>query len=83
MTRKEIAFTLGMVVLAALLLANLLRPGTPSAYTLPEPHTPVAISAAGDSAWAIIGNKVYFLSLRTAAELPNRTVYQIDSKEIR
>ena len=64
MTRKDVFYIVGMVVLAALLLANLLKPGQPQAFDLPDSKGPdVAISSAGDSAWAIVGNKVYFVSL--------------------
>ena len=84
MSRKEWFFAAGMAVLALLLLANLLRPGTPVAYTLPGPAgPPVAISATGDSAWAIVGNRVYFLSLRSRSELKNRIIYLIDDQELK
>jgi hypothetical protein len=84
MNRKDMFYTAGLVVVAALLLANLFRPGQPEAFTLPEPPRPeVAISAAGDSAWAIIDNKVYFVSLKTRSELPDRIINVINSKELK
>lgn len=83
MKRKDLLYLVSFVVLAALLLANLLRPGQPQAFTLPEGAGPgVAISAAGDSAWAIVGNKVYFLTLRPRGEVPNRIINLIDDEEL-
>jgi len=49
MSRKDLFYTLGLLVVAALLLANLLRPATLGAYNLPEGSAPVAIAASGDS----------------------------------
>lgn len=84
MSRRDIIYTVGLVLVAALLLANLFRPGQPQAYDLPEaPGPDVAISAAGDSAWAIVGNKVYFVSLKTRGELPDRIINVIDGKELK
>jgi len=84
MNRKDLLFALGMVVVAGLLLANLLKPSAPYAYEAPQTRVdiPVHISAAGDSAWAIIGNRVYFLSLRSRTELPSgqRSINVIDSR---
>jgi len=84
MSRKEFLFGVGMGAVGALLLANLLRPEAPIAYTLPEPAgPPVSISAAGDSAWAIVGNRVYYLSLKSRGELKNRIIYLIDDEELK
>ncbi|GAB4266529.1 MAG: hypothetical protein Kow0092_19490 [Deferrisomatales bacterium] len=84
MSRKDLLYLTGMVVIAALLLANLFRPGQPQAFTLPESSGPdVAISASGDSAWAIVGNKVYFLSLKSRSQLPERIIYVINSEELK
>lgn len=84
MGRREVVFVLGVVVVSALLIANLLKPDTPHAYemTAKEAGQPLAISASGDSAWAIVGNKVYYLSLRSRSEFPagQRTINVIDSK---
>lgn len=82
--RKDLWYVAGFVLLAALLLANMLRPGAPHAFSLPDPSgPPVSISAAGDSAWAIVGNKVYFLTLRSRGELPSRTITVIGDQELR
>lgn len=82
--RRDLWYLAGFVLLATLLLANLLRPGTPQAFSLPEPSGPqVSISAAGDSAWAIVGNKVYFVTLRSRADVPSRTITVIGDQELR
>jgi hypothetical protein len=82
--RKDLWYLAGFVLVAALLLANLLRPGAPHAFSLPEPPgPPVSISAAGDSAWAVVGNKVYFVTLRSRAELPSRTITVVGVQELR
>jgi hypothetical protein len=84
MGRKDVFYIAGLVIVAVLLLANLFRPGQPEAFTLPDvPGPEVAISAAGDSAWAIVGNRVYFVSLKTRSELPNRTINVINSKDLK
>jgi len=72
-----------MFVIAALLLANLLRPGSPAAYNLPETPIPVSISASGDSAWAIVGNRVYFVTLKSPGDIPRRIISQIDAQELK
>lgn len=86
MGRKEMVFVLGVLVVSALLIANLLKPTAPHAYemTAKEAGQPLAISAAGDSAWAIVGNKVYYLSIRSRSEFPagQRTINVIDAKAI-
>jgi hypothetical protein len=40
------------------------------------------ISGTGDSAWAVVGDKIYYLSLRTRSELPTgqRSINVIDSR---
>ena len=84
MTRKDVFYIVGMVVLAALLLANLLKPGQPQAFDLPDSGGPdVAISSAGDSAWAIVGNRVYFVSLKTRSELDDRIIRIIKTKDLK
>jgi hypothetical protein len=84
MNRKDVLYIAGLVLVAALLLANLLRPGQPQAFSLPEsPGPEVAISSAGDSAWAIVGNKVYFVSLKTRSELPDRIINVIDDQVLK
>jgi len=84
MNRKDLFYLAGLVVVSVLLLANLLRPTSPAAFDLPASvGAPVAISAAGDSAWAMIGNKVYFLTLKNRSELPNRMINQIDAQELK
>ena len=83
MLRRDVLYISAFVVVAALLLANLLRPTQPQAFTLPEPAgQTVSISAAGDSAWVIIGNKVYFLSLKTRGELSDRIIRVIDHQQL-
>lgn len=84
MTRREWIYLGGFLALGALLLANLLRPESPQAFTLPEPAgPPVAIAAAGDSAWAIVGNRVYYVSLKSRGELANRTITVIDDEDLK
>lgn len=86
MTRKDKVFLFGMMVVAALLVANLLKPTAPNAAeTAGEAAyypVPTHISAAGDSAWAMVGNKVYYLSIRPRSDFPvtMRTINTIDSK---
>ena len=86
MDRKDMLYLMGLVVVAGLLLANLFRPAVPYAYDLGPGETaaPVAISAAGDSAWAIIGTKVYYVTLRQRSELPagRRSITTITSKSL-
>jgi hypothetical protein len=84
MKRHELVYLGGIVALGALLLANLLKPGTPQAFSLPEPQgPPVAISAAGESAWAIVGNRIYYVSLKSRGELTNRTITVIDDEDLK
>lgn len=84
MTRTDIAYTAALLVVGGLLLANLLRPTSPAAFDLPAgPGTPVSISAAGDSAWAIAGNKVYYLTLRPRGEIANRSISQIAVQDLK
>jgi hypothetical protein len=84
MNRKDLFYTLSLVVIAALLLANLLRPTAPAAFDLPATAgQPVAISAAGDSAWALVGNRVFFVSLRPRGDISNRIINQIDAQELK
>ena len=86
MDRKDTLYLLGLVVVAGLLLANLLRPTAPYAYDLTpgQVPAPVSISAAGDSAWAIIGTNVYYVTLRQRSELPagRRSITTITSKSL-
>ncbi len=83
MSRREVIYIAGLIIVAALLLANLLRPSQPQAFNLPEGGTPqVSISAAGDSAWAFIGNRVYFVSLKTRGELRERIINVIDNQKL-
>lgn len=84
MNRKDLFYAVGFFLLACLLLANLFRPEPLNAFNLPEnPGQPVSISANGDSAWALVGNKVYFLSLKTRSELSNRIISMIDDEELK
>ncbi|MBI5014056.1 MAG: hypothetical protein HZB55_01000 [Deltaproteobacteria bacterium] len=84
MSRKDLVYIVGLVVIAALLLANLFRPTAPAAYELPPgPAGSAAISAAGDAAWVLLGNRVYYLSLRSRADVTNRTITQIDVQELK
>lgn len=84
MTRKDIAYFTGIILIAALLIANLIRPTAPYAYEIPESRSlpPVMISGTGDSAWAVVGDKIYYLSLRARSELPTgqRTINVIDTR---
>lgn len=86
MKRSELLYLGGVVLVAALLIANLFKPTAPHAYDLQSGggEMPVQISASGDSAWAIIGTKVYYLSLRSRAELPagQRSINVIDSRSL-
>jgi len=83
MLRRDVIYISVLVVVAALLLANLLRPAQPQAFNLPEPAgRNVSISAAGDSAWVIVGNRVYFLSLKTRGELSDRVIRVIDDQQL-
>jgi len=43
----------------------------------------VAISAAGESAWAIVGNRIYYVSLKSRGELTNRTITVIDDEDLK
>lgn len=84
MTRANLWFTAALLLVGGLLLVDLLRPASPVAFDLPAgAGTPVAISASGDSAWAIVGNRVYYLTLRPRGEVPNRSISQIDAQELR
>ncbi|GAB4249892.1 MULTISPECIES: hypothetical protein [Deferrisoma] len=84
MSRKEFLFGVGLGAVGALLLANLVRPEAPVAYTLPEPAGPaVSISASGDAAWALVGNRVYYLSLKSRSEVKDRIIYLIDDEELK
>lgn len=82
MTRKDLLYLTGMVVIAALLLANLLRPGQPQAFDMPSGAPGVAISSSGDSAWAMVGSTVYFVSLKTRSELDDRIIRVIKAKDL-
>ncbi len=74
----------GLLLFAGLALGGLLGPAAPRAYELPRPPAPpVAISAAGDSAWAIVGNRVYYVTLRNRSEVTGRTIFVIGSKELK
>ena len=83
MTRRDLALSVAAAVLAALLLANLLRPVAPQAYDLPPQGPPVALSSSGDAAWALIGNRIYYVSLRQRGEVTSRTITQIDALELK
>ena len=87
MTRKDFAYCTALAVIGALLFANLLRPAQPQAFTLPAapaaPGPSVAISADKDSAWVVVGNKVYYVSLKSRAEVTSRTITVIDDEELR
>lgn len=84
MTRRESFTFAGFVVLAALLVANLLSPGKPHAFGLPEAGGPaVAVSAAGDSAWVVVGTKVYYVTLKARGEISSRTITVIDDEELK
>ncbi len=84
MTRGQSLTFAGFVTLAALLLANLLSPSRPHAFGLPEAGGPaVAVSAAGDSAWVVVGTKVYYVTLKTRGEITNRTITVIDDEELK
>lgn len=84
MTRRDLLLTAGLLTVGALLLANLLRPVGLAAYELPVPTgAPVSISSAGDSAWALVGNKVFYLTLRPRGDVTNRTINLIDSQDLK
>lgn len=84
MNRKDFLYAIGFLLLSALLAANLFRPEPLGAFNLPaSAGQQTAISASGDSAWAIVGNKVYFLSLKNRSELPDRVIYMIDDEELK
>ena len=87
MTRKDLAYFAALVVVGALLFANLLKPSQPQAYILPEPPPgpgpDVAISADKDSAWVVVGNVVYYISLKSRSEVENRTINVIDAEQLR
>ncbi len=87
MSKKDFVYLAGIFVVSALLILNLFKPTAPHAYTLPQgsgSSVPVDISASGDSAWAIIGDKVYYLSMRSRSELPSgqTRINVIDSKNL-
>lgn len=88
MTRKDAVLFAGLFTVIALLLANLLRPTPLQAFeptqSGAEGSTPIAISGNGESAWALVGNKVYFISMRNRSELPagQRNINVIDSKNL-
>ncbi len=87
MTRKDLAYFAALVVIGALLFANLLKPTQPQAYTLPDPPPgpgpSVAISADQDSAWVVVGNTVYYVSLKSRGEVEKRTINIIDDELLR
>ena len=83
MNRRDVFFAVGMVLIGVLLVASLLRPSSPAAFELPATGIPASISAAGDSAWVLMGNKVYYLTLRPRGEVSNRIISQIDVQELR
>ena len=87
MTRKDLFYLSVLVLVGALLFANLLKPSQPQAFTLPEAPTgagpSVAISADQDSAWVVLGNKVYYVSLKSRAEVEKRTITVIDDELLR
>ncbi len=87
MTRKDLAYFAALVVVGSLLFANLLKPSQPLAFTLPEAPAgagpSVAISADQDSAWVVVGNKVYYVSLKSRAAVENRTITVIDDELLR
>lgn len=83
MGKKDMVYLAGTALIAVLLAANLLKPTAPLAAA-PDERVPVAISAAGDSAWAVVGNRVYYVSLRARNDFPsdNRTIKVIDAKNL-
>jgi hypothetical protein len=87
MTRKDLVFFSALIVVGALLFANLFRPSPIQAYTLPDaPENAgpnVAISADKDSAWVVVGNKVYYVSLKSRSAVENRTITVIDDEVLR
>lgn len=85
MNRKDFLYATGFVLISVLLAANLFRPEPLGAFNLPANAggQQTAISASGDSAWVIIGNKVYFLSLKNRSELSDRVIYMIDDQELK
>ncbi|MDF1552306.1 MAG: hypothetical protein P1P84_04545 [Deferrisomatales bacterium] len=87
MTRKDLAYFAALVVVGALLFANLLKPSQPLAFTLPEAPVGagpgVAISGDQDSAWVVVGNTVYYVSLKSRGEVEKRTINVIDDEVLR
>lgn len=87
MTRKDLFYFGGLIIIGALLFANLLRPTQPQAYTLPDPPPgpgpAVAVAGNSESAWVVIGNKVFFVSRRSRADIDQRVIYVIDEEELR
>ena len=85
MNKRDVALFTGMLAIGALLLANLLKPEPLQAREGgAAPELPVHISAAGDSAWAIVGNRVYYVSMRPKTDFPAnmRSINVIDSKNL-
>lgn len=84
MERRDVLYIAGMALVSGLLIANLLKPGTPYAADSSRDAQPVAISAAGESAWAIVGNKVYYMTMRNRSDLPSgqRSINVIDGRPV-
>lgn len=87
MTRKDYFYFGALVVVGALLFANLIRPVQPQAYVLPDPPKDpgpsVAVSGNAESAWVVVGTKVYFLSRRSRSDIDERTIFVIDDEDLR
>jgi hypothetical protein len=87
MDRKDTLFFVIMLTVALLLAANLFRPSAPHAYETGElgEAVPVSIAAsAEDSAWVVMGNRVYYVSLKQRSQIPSgqRTINVIDSQDL-
>jgi hypothetical protein len=87
MNRKDTLFFVIMLTVALLLAANLFRPTAPHAYETDEASEVVAVSIASsseESAWVVMGNKVYYVSLKQRSQIPSgqRTINVIDSQNL-
>ena len=81
--RRDLCYFLGMLLVSALLVANLFKPTAPYAYDVsggPE-SVAVDIAATQDSAWVVAGNRVYYISLKERSQIPvkQRTINIIDA----
>ena len=86
MNRKDTFFFVIMLTVALLLAANLFKPTAPHAYETGEgaEPIPVSIAATEDSAWVVVGNTVYYVSLKQRSQIPSgqRTINVIDSRTL-